>query len=56
MDMHTPPLMSLTPAESQLLARRRRGRNIAMLIVLLSIAALFYAVAIVKLARPDLGL
>jgi|GEM_PF-2471371 hypothetical protein len=29
--------------------RRRRGRNIAMLIVLLGLAALFYAMAMVKM-------
>ncbi len=39
----------LSRAESVALGKRRRGRNIAMLIALLAIAALFYAVAIVKL-------
>ncbi|MBX5452973.1 MAG: hypothetical protein K6U10_03430 [Acidobacteriia bacterium] len=29
--------------------RRRRGRNIAMLIVLLGLSALFYAMAMVKM-------
>jgi hypothetical protein len=43
------PLPPLTRAESQVLARRRRGRNIAMLIALVAVAALFYAIAIVKL-------
>ena len=37
------------------LGRRRRGRNIAMLIALLALSALFYAIAIVKLGSPDLG-
>lgn len=37
------------------LRRRRRGRNIAMLVVLLALSALFYAIAMVKLARPGLG-
>ncbi|MBU6497847.1 MAG: hypothetical protein KGJ41_02810 [Rhodospirillales bacterium] len=42
-------------ADADTLARRRRGRNIAMLVVLLAVAALFYAVAMVKLGHPDLG-
>ena len=33
------------------LARRRRGRNIAMLVVLLALAVLFYAIAMVKLSH-----
>lgn len=33
------------------LQRRRRGRNIAMLVVLLAMSALFYAIAIVKLGK-----
>jgi hypothetical protein len=37
------------------LQKRRRGRNIAMLIALLALAILFYAIAMVKLKRPDLG-
>jgi len=45
----------LTRAESDALTRRRRGRNIAMLIALLALSALFYAIAIVKLGSPDLG-
>ena len=32
-------------------ARRRRGRNVAMLIVLLAVSALFYAISIVKMAK-----
>ncbi len=39
----------MTPEET--LARRRRGRNIAMLVVLLAMAALFYAIAMVKMAH-----
>jgi hypothetical protein len=35
--------------DSDALARRRRGRNIAMLVVLLAVAFLFYAIAMVKL-------
>ncbi len=37
------------------LARRRRGRNIAMLVVLLGISALFYAIAMVKMAQHGMG-
>ena len=45
-DEFPPPL---TPAEAMELRRKQRGRNIALLIVLLAVAALFYAIAIVKL-------
>jgi hypothetical protein len=40
----------LTLAESKLLAKKRRGRNIAMLIALCAICVLFYALALVKLS------
>jgi hypothetical protein len=52
-----PPLPPppLSRDEWTLLQKRRRGRNIAMLIALLAIAALFYAIAMVKLSRPDLA-
>ena len=43
-------LPPLTRAESDLIARKRRGRNIAMLVALVAIAVLFYAIAMVKLA------
>ncbi len=49
----TPP--ALSRIESAAIARRRRGRNIAMLIVLAGIAVLFYAIAMVKIVKPDLG-
>lgn len=39
----------LSRAESQALARHRRGRNLALLIALGSFAVLIYAIAIVKL-------
>jgi len=42
-------LPPLSRADSALLAKKRRGRNIAMLVALLAISALFYAIAIVKL-------
>ncbi len=38
--------------EAELVAKRRRGRNLAMLAVLLGLAALFYAIAMVKMATP----
>ncbi len=53
--MNEAPLNPLTHEESVALARRRRGRNIAMLIALLALSALFYAIAIVKLGSPDLA-
>jgi hypothetical protein len=33
------------------LRRRRRGRNIAMLVALLAMCALFYAITLVKLGK-----
>jgi hypothetical protein len=50
-----PKLGSLPPAPGResdaTLARRRRGRNIATLVILLALAALFYAIAMVKMAQ-----
>ena len=40
-----------SPAQAAELRRRQRGRNIALLIVLLAVIALFYAISIVKLQR-----
>jgi hypothetical protein len=40
----------LSRAESQVVARRRRGRNWALLLVLLAVVALFFAISIVKLS------
>ena len=48
MESFPPPL---SPAEATELKRRRRGRNIAMLIVLVAVIILFYALAIVKLSK-----
>ncbi len=48
MDEFPPPLSAAEAAE---LKRRRRGRNIALLIVLVAICVLFYALAIVKLSK-----
>jgi len=41
---------NFTLAQSMEINRRRRGRNIAMLVSLLLLSALFYAIAIVKLS------
>lgn len=55
-----PPIEQPAPDEPTLealsaeLRRRRRGRNLAMLLVLLGLSALFYAIAVVKLARPGI--
>lgn len=37
--------------DAAVLARRRRGRNVALLVALLGLAALFYAIAMVKMAQ-----
>jgi hypothetical protein len=55
MDPDLPRLPPMSREDSFALARRRRGRNIAMLVVLVAVAALFYAIAMVKLAKPGLG-
>jgi len=39
-----------TPAEAELLVKRKRGRNIAMMVALLCLAALFFAITLVKLS------
>ncbi|AHJ65252.1 hypothetical protein [Granulibacter bethesdensis] len=41
----------LTQEQSDELRRKRRGRNLAMLIVLFGMAFLFYAMAMVKIAH-----
>ena len=48
-----PDLPKLTAAESEELAKRRRGRNVALLIVLLALASVFYVLAMVKLGKPS---
>jgi hypothetical protein len=45
----------LSLGDSKALARRRRGRNIAMLIALLALAALFYLIALVKMHAGTLA-
>jgi hypothetical protein len=47
LDVHASP----PPVSDAVLARRRRGRNLAMLLVLLALVALFYAISMVKLAQ-----
>ena len=44
----------LSPVQAQELRRRQRGRNIALLVVLLAVVALFYAISIVKLSKGGL--
>ena len=41
-----------TPREADEMRRRRRGRNIAMIVVLVALCALFYAITLVKLRGP----
>ena len=38
----------LTPVEAVELRRRQRGKNIALLVVLIALALLFYAISMVK--------
>lgn len=38
------------PAEAQEFKRRRRGRNVVMLVALLALCLIFYGLSIVKLA------
>lgn len=39
----------LTVEQSREIAKRRRGRNLAVLVVLLLLSALFYAIAFVRI-------
>jgi hypothetical protein len=41
----------LTPVEAAELRRRQRGRNLALLVVLVAVVVLFYAISIVKLGH-----
>jgi len=41
----------LSRADSKEIARRRRGRSIAIFFSLLGLCVLFYAIAIIKMAR-----
>jgi hypothetical protein len=38
-----------TPTQAEEMVRSRRGRNIAMLVVLLALCALFFAITVVKM-------
>ena len=51
-DQIPPPMSPEAAAEFR---RRRRGRNIAMLVVLLALSGLFYAIAVVKMFKPGMG-
>lgn len=46
-----PPPAPGSREENEMLARRRRGRNLAMLWGLLALVALFYAISMVKMAQ-----
>lgn len=47
-----PPMAPEIAAEFR---RRRRGRNIAMLVVLIGLSLLFYAIAMVKMFKPGVS-
>jgi hypothetical protein len=47
--MDDPPRMS--DAEAAEFRRRQKGRNIAMLVVLIALSALFFAITIVKMTH-----
>jgi Tfp pilus assembly protein PilX len=40
-----------TPAQSAELIRRQRGRNIALMVVLISLVVLFFGITVVKLGH-----
>jgi hypothetical protein len=44
-------LEHLTRADSDRIARRRRGRNWALFLTLLALCVLFYAITLVKLSH-----
>ncbi len=46
-----PPQGPWTPALKAEFKRRRRGRNIALLLAMIGLCLLIYAIAVVKLAR-----
>ena len=50
----TPDPIAPEPTDAEL-RRRRRQRNIAMLVVLVAVSALFFAISLVKLAKPGMG-
>jgi hypothetical protein len=40
-----------TAAEAEVLIKRQRGRNIALMVALACLAALFFAITLVKLSK-----
>ena len=50
----TPTKLSAEPTDAEL-RRRRRQRNIAMLVMLVAVSVLFFAITLVKLAKPGLA-
>ena len=42
----------MTPEERAIFEKRRRGRNIALLLLLVGLSVLFYVVGIARLLRP----
>ena len=49
--MAAPEPPKLSPAEQAAFLKRRRARNIALFVVLLALAVLFYAMTIAKLSK-----
>nr|WP_321983657.1 hypothetical protein [uncultured Lichenicoccus sp.] len=45
-----PPMPPMPPAEAREFVRRRRGRNIALLLALVALCLIFYGLSMVKLA------
>lgn len=45
------PVTPVPPEQAAAFIARRRGRNLAILIALLAFAALFYAIAMVKMVK-----
>jgi hypothetical protein len=52
--MADPPRM--TDAEAAEFRRRQKGRNIAMLLVLIGLSALFFAITIVKMTHRSMDM
>jgi len=52
----TLPPAALSPGQRDAeVSRRRRGRNIAMLVVLVALSVLFFAITVVKMTKPNIG-
>jgi hypothetical protein len=41
-----------TETEADALRRRRRGRNLAIILTLVGLSVLFYAITVVKMMKP----